>query len=193
MYISPNFITSPIMICAYMYLLFDFFGISFFTGLAILAFFFLLNFFLFKHYRIVSKELLEKTDGRMKLITEVFDSIKILKLYNWENEFKQRIFNAREEEVQKIKKRLMMSTVNISLFWLCPVFVAIGTIGVYIFLEHSFDIATMLIGLALFARLQNPVRDLPWSINALLETYISMGRIEKFINQPEYVESNVVI
>ena len=50
----------------------------------------------------------------------------------------------------------------------------------------------MLIGLAIFARLTDPLGDLPMTINSVIETVISMKRIEKFIRQPERIETNVI-
>lgn len=187
--VSPNTLISPILIGAYIYLLFQFFGLAFLAGIGVMAIFLFGNYRIFKGYRVVQKEKLKRKDERMKVTTETFESIKLLKLYNWENEFKEKIIEARESEMVSTRKQLNLSTTNISLFWLCPICVSIATIGVYQALNSQFSIGTMLIGLAIFARLQDPVRSLPSSINAILETIVSMRRIEKFIRQPERDQS----
>ena len=183
--ISPTTLISPILIGAYIYLLFQFFGIAFLAGIGVMALFLGINYKIFQGYRIVQKERLKRKDERMKVTTETFENIKLLKLYNWENEFRDKIVDARESELVSTRKNLNLSTTNISLFWLCPILVAIATIGVYQALNDKFNIGTMLIGLAIFAKLQDPVRNLPNSINSILETIVSMRRIEKFIRQPE--------
>ena len=183
--VSPTTLISPILIGAYIYLLFQFFGIAFLAGIGVMALFLGINYKIFQGYRIVQKERLKRKDERMKVTTETFENIKLLKLYNWENEFRDKIVDARESELVSTRKNLNLSTTNISLFWLCPILVAIATIGVYQALNDKFNIGTMLIGLAIFAKLQDPVRNLPNSINSILETIVSMRRIEKFIRQPE--------
>ena len=187
----PDLIMCPIMIGAYIYLLFEFFSYAFLAGIGTMLVFFGINYRIFKGYRIVQKDRLKAKDQRMKHTTETFDNIKILKLYNWENQFKRKIAEDWDMELIQARRSLNLSTTNISLFWLCPILVAIATIGVYQATHDQFSIGTMLIGLAIFARLQEPVRTLPNSINSILELFVSMRRIEKFIRQPERDESNV--
>ncbi len=43
----------------------------------------------------------------------------------------------------------------------------------------------MLIALTIFNMLQDPIKSIPYSLNSIYEVFISMGRIEKFINQAE--------
>ena len=81
---------------------------------------------------------------------------------------------------------------NSSLFYLCPVLISIATIGVYQYLNEKFDICTMLIGIFLFSKLQEPLGGLPFTINSVVETVISLRRIEKFIRQPERNENNII-
>ena len=188
----PDLIMCPIMIAAYIYLLFEFFSYAFLAGIGTMGVFFGINYHIFKGYRVVQKDRLKAKDQRMKHTTETFDNIKVLKLYNWENQFKRKIAEDWELELVQVRRSLNLSTTNISLFWLCPILVAIATIGVYQAVHDQFSIGTMLIGLAIFARLQEPVRTLPNSINSILELFVSMRRIEKFIRQPERDENNVV-
>ena len=189
---STNVIIGPILICAYIYLLFDFFGVAFFAGFGVLVISLIVNYFIFRKFRILDEVMLHKKDERMKVTTETFDNIKTLKLYNWENEFKSKIYEAREEEMTQAAGYYRLVTVNIFLFWFAPVLVSIATIGIYQYLNDKFNISTMLIGLAIFARLTDPLGDLPMTINSVIETVISMKRIEKFIRQPERIETNVI-
>ena len=84
--VSPTTLISPILIGAYIYLLFQFFGIAFLAGIGVMALFLGINYKIFQGYRIVQKERLKRKDERMKVTTETFENIKLLKLYNWENE-----------------------------------------------------------------------------------------------------------
>ena len=49
----------------------------------------------------------------------------------------------------------------------------------------------MLIGLSLFNKLQDPIRQLPSIINNIIESAVSLKRIEEYIRQPETLEENL--
>ena len=188
---SPNIIISPIQIIAYSYLLFQFFKFSFFAGLGILIIFFLINLKISKLFHFYQKKILGKKDIRMRRSTEAFENIKILKLYNWEKQFMKQILVARKEEMDAMTTRFNVSTTNISLFWLCPTLVACGTLGLYQFLNNKLSISTMLIGLSLFNKVQSPIRQLPSIINNIIESAVSLKRIEEYIRQPDILEENI--
>ena len=187
---SPNIFINPIQIIAYSYLLFEFFSFSFFAGLGVLAVFFLINLKITKLFHFYQKKMLAKKDIRMRKATEIFDNIKILKLYNWEKQFMKKLLLARKDEMDAMTTRFNISTTNISLFWLCPSLVACATLGLYQYLNDKLSISTMLIGLSLFTKLQDPIRQLPNIINNIIESDVSLKRIEEFIRQPEAIDEN---
>ena len=183
--LAPNACVAPMMIAAYIYLLFDFFGLTFISGLIVLLSFMVSNYFIAKEFRKRQKLMMGKKDQCMKVTTETLENIKILKLYNWENEFKNKILDARRIEMDFMSHRYVMSNVNQTINWLCPTLVSIVTIGFYQMFNDSFNISTMLIGLSIFSKLQGPVRMLPNIINQTLETTVSLKRIEEFLKQPD--------
>ena len=183
--VAPNAFVAPLMIIAYIYLLFDFFGLTFLSGLTILLSFMIMNYFIAKAFRRRQKRMMGKKDICMKVTTETLENIKILKLYNWENEFKRKILESRAVEMDYTDKRYVMTNLNQIVNWLCPTLVSIVTIGVYQLFHDTFNISTMLIGLSIFSKLQGPVRMLPNVINNILETTVSLKRIEDFLKQPD--------
>ena len=189
---APNACVAPMMIGAYIYLLFDFFGLTFISGLVVLLSFLIANYFIAKEFRRRQKLMMGKKDACMKVTTETLENIKILKLYNWENEFKNKILNARRIEMDFMANRYVMSNVNQTINWLCPTLVSIVTIGFYQMFNDSFNISTMLIGLSIFSKLQGPVRMLPNIINQTLETTVSLKRIEDFLKQPDIDKNNII-
>ena len=179
------------MILAYIYLLFDFFGFTFLFGLTVLIIFFGLNYFIGKIFRRRQKKMMAKKDICMKVTTETLDNIKILKLYNWENEFQRKILDTKKIEMDLTSERYNIVVLNQTLNWLCPTLVSIITIGIYQHFHETFNISTMLIGLSIFSKLQRPITMIPDVINSVLETTVSMKRIEDFIRQPD-VNKNLI-
>ena len=187
--LCPNIIINPILIGAYIYLLFRFFGLTFFAGIGVLVISIFINYKTFQKYTEIKKKTLKMKDERMKATTETFDNIKVIKLYNWEKEFRNKIIDARERELISTRKNYCLFMLNNVLFWLCPTLVSIATIGVYQLVYDKFNIGTMLIGLNIFAQLQDPIRTLPNAVSSILETIVSMKRIENYIRQPDRDET----
>ena len=188
---APYLFVSPFKIIFFSYLLFNFFGIAFFAGLGVMLLTLFINLKINNLYGKIQEKVLLKKDERMKITTETFDNIKTLKLYNWENEFKNKIYEKRDEEIEQLKSALYVNIINIVLFWMCPILVAIATISLYQYLTDEFKISTMLIGLTIFGRLQEPIVLLPDGISKFIESRISLARIEKFIREPE-INDNIV-
>ena len=159
-------------------MLFQYFGYSFFAGFGCLTLVFIINYFIYGSIKVNQKEMLKKKDERMKITTETFNAIKLLKLYNWENEFKNRIYDARDNEISTQKKLLILVTCAIFFSYFAPALVQISTIGLYIYLNTYLRIGDILVGLSIFNRLMGPLSSLPWTFNSIVETFVSMKRIE---------------
>ena len=87
----PFLFIYPLQIIVYLILLFHYLGVSFSFGVIPLFMFLIINFFIFKKYANFENELLEKKDIRMEVTTETFESLKLLKMYAWEEEFQKRV------------------------------------------------------------------------------------------------------
>ena len=79
---SPDLLTMPLQIIVFSYMLFKFFGWNFIFGLITLIFFLYLNFKLQTKMKKLMVNQMKVKDKRMKIITETFNSIKLLKLYS---------------------------------------------------------------------------------------------------------------
>ena len=181
---SPNFFICPIKIVAYVYLLWEFFGYSFFAAIFVLIVFFIINYFIFKQYRNAQKDFLSAKDERIQITKETFENMKYLKAYNWEFEFERKISEKRNNELKKLKKRLYITVLNTSLFWLASSLISIFTIGLYQYLNDKINTSALLMGITLFGKIKSPLFQLPQAINTLLEVFVSMKRVEEFLNQP---------
>ncbi len=88
---TPRILIIPFQITTIIYLLFKFFGISFIFGLITMIIFLIINFFMQRKFRLNQKEMLKKKDARMKVTSEMINSLKILKMYSWEEEYLKRV------------------------------------------------------------------------------------------------------
>ena len=187
----PGIIIYPGKIIAYIYLLFDFFGISFLFGLIAFIIMIIINIIIYKLYNEIEQQFLKAKDNRMKTTTETFENIKIIKLYNWESKFKDKILEKREREIDVGIKGIKVAVTNITLFWFTPILVSIVTIGCYMWLHETFTISTMLVGLTIFTLIKEAIENLPDIITSIIDTMIAMKRIEKFLKEKE-INNNII-
>ena len=187
---SPSLLLHPIQIIAYSYLVYAFFGNAFIPGIIVILIFCYIGYLTSRYYHHFQFKMLRKKDIRMKSTTEIFDNIKILKLYNWEKNFTKKILVNRKEEMDRMYYVLLIFILTWFIFTACPCILSCLTLGLYQ-RNANISIGTMLIGLSLFQRLQEPINQLPSILSDFVEATVSLTRIEDYIKQPEVIESNI--
>ena len=91
--------------------------------------------------------------------------------------------------MDQIRKIFNVSTFNIFLLWCAPIMVSTISIGVYQYIETHLKLSDMLACITIFNYIQEPIRNLPWMFNTLMETLVSLKRIE--VNKFIYVHNFV--
>ena len=97
MNLTPELFFVPFQIFIFSFMLFSLLGWVYFIGIIVLILFISTNIFFQQKIKELNKENMKFKDKRMKITSETFNNIKILKLYSWENEFKNKINKARKE------------------------------------------------------------------------------------------------
>ena len=189
---SPDLLTIPTNLIGYSYMLFKFFGFSFIFGIMTLLLFMFVNFLFSKKFKKLQKKQMALKDKRMKKITETFNNIKILKLYAWEDEFKNKIDLAREDELQNLEERFGVQNLNQTIQWFAPVATSVVSIGACQYFHSVLKIEDIMTSLRIFNSLQHPLRMIPGLINNFNEVAISMKRIQKYLFQDEINPGNVI-
>ncbi len=187
-----NLISVPILIVMYNYLLFKFMGISFVIGFIVMIIFFIINYHYRKKFSEYLSLYLKKLDNRMKVTTEIFNNIKAIKLYGWDDIFLEKIQAERIEELSALDKRYYITTISQTLTWLAPIAMSVCSIGLYQYINKRFEVADIFACLAIFASIQGPMKNLPTSFDIVLETLASMKRIEYFLRLPEIQNSKII-
>lgn len=55
-------------------------------------------------------------DGRIRLMNEILNGIKILKFYAWEKAFLEQVLGQREKELKALKKSQILYSISIASF-----------------------------------------------------------------------------
>ena len=185
-------LTIPTTLFGYGYMLFKFFGFSFIFGILTLLLFMIINVLFMKKFKVLFGKQMMLKDKRMKVITEAFNNIKILKLYAWEDEFKNKINNSRENELQCIIEGFNAHNLNNTIQWFAPVATSVVSIGAYQYFHDTLKIEDIMTSLRIFNSIQWPIRMIPGIINNFNEVSISMKRIQKYLFQDEINPGNII-
>ncbi|KNZ48830.1 hypothetical protein VP01_538g8 [Puccinia sorghi] len=122
--------------------------------------------------------LMAAADKRLGLATEVINNIKVVKFFAW--------VVLREAELAMLFKRLLVNIGESTVSFSVPIFVSIVTFYTHTkVLGKSLTAEEAFTALALFNVFRFPLSVLVGMISGLLQSYVSLKRIECFLNEKE--------
>ncbi|KAM5227272.1 multidrug resistance-associated protein 1 isoform 2-T2 [Ctenodactylus gundi] len=130
---------------------------------------------------------MKSKDNRIKLMNEILNGIKVLKLYAWELAFKDKVMAIRREELKVLKKSAYLGAVG-TFTWVCtPFLVALSTFAVYVTVNKNniLDAQKAFVSLALFNILRFPLNILPMVISSIVQASVSLKRLRIFLSHEE--------
>ncbi len=121
----------------------------------------------------------------------MLQNIKTVKFNAWESHFQHKIAERRQEELNFLRKRQILSVLNISSFYVMPMLVCFVTFAVFVGTGHRLEPSLTYTVVLVFNILKEPLKMLPSIIGLGLELSIAMSRIEEFLRQEE-VDPNLI-
>uniref|UniRef100_A0AAR2KFC1 ATP-binding cassette, sub-family C (CFTR/MRP), member 10 n=1 Tax=Pygocentrus nattereri TaxID=42514 RepID=A0AAR2KFC1_PYGNA len=185
----------PFQFALALYLLYLQVGVAFLGGLGVAILLVPLNKFLAARILENNKHMLAHKDSRVKLMTEVLFGIRVLKFYNWEQHFTQKINESRKKELSHLKSLKYLDAVCVYTWAALPVVISILTFITYVLLGNSLTAAKVFTTLALVGMLILPLNSFPWVLNGTLEAKVSLDRIQQFLvlHNQDFTGSLVVV
>lgn len=127
---------SPIMVFVGLWLMYNFIGISFLSGIAVMIATISLTFLFSKIIGKANQEVLKAKDERMKVTQEIFNIIRFIKINAFEKYFWQKLNSKRQNELNLNKRRLMFEILTIFIYWLAPSLILSVTFATYTWLGN---------------------------------------------------------
>ncbi|WAR17124.1 MRP1-like protein, partial [Mya arenaria] len=118
----------PFSVTGTMVLLWHVVGPAVLPSIGIYALFMWFNAFVAKKNRQYEKEKMEQKDARIKLMNDILNGIKVLKLYAWEASFQKQIEELRAKESEAQRKNHMIGIMH-NLMWFTVPMLATVSIG----------------------------------------------------------------
>ncbi|KAL8287275.1 hypothetical protein RQP46_003727 [Phenoliferia psychrophenolica] len=135
---------------------------------------------------------LKKVDQRVRLIQEVLNGIRVVKLYAYETFFKSKIAEIRAEELISLKSIGWARAGMSSTMSFVPILAAVLSFITYSLSGHTLDAATIFASLQLFNVIRQPLMMLPISIAVSSDAYIALKRVTRALLAEELEDGMVV-
>lgn len=141
-----------------------------------------------KNFIHLEDEMMQKRDRRVTLMSQILQSMRLVKYFVWEKEIEKQVALVRSEEVsarKKLAKTEMLSGLS---------FVAISTLVLFVSLTlhvlrgQVLTPALVLTCVSLFGLMQEPIGHLPGVLSRLINAWVSAKRIISFLNADTVTE-----
>uniref|UniRef100_A0A8C9LAS7 Canalicular multispecific organic anion transporter 1 n=1 Tax=Pavo cristatus TaxID=9049 RepID=A0A8C9LAS7_PAVCR len=175
--------SSPLQIIVSIIFLWGELGPSVLAGLAVMVLLIPINGFLVNKSKDVQVRNMKNKDERMKIMSEVLNGIKILKLFAWEPSFEKRINEIRACELKDLLKFSYLQSVSIFVFSCAPFLVSLASFAVYILVDENnvLDAQKAFTSISLFNVLRFPMAMLPLVLSSMVQTNVSKERLERYL------------
>ncbi|KAF9912121.1 hypothetical protein BX616_010415, partial [Lobosporangium transversale] len=178
-----------------LYLLYLTLGWATFAGLGVMILMIPLN----ARLGIIQQRFQEKhmtyKDSRIKLMNELLNGIRVIKLYAWEGTFLQKILSVRNDQELRIMKKLgYISAIQMFTWASTPVLVSLLNFAVYtMVMKKTLTTDILFAAIALFNLLQFPLSALPWVISSVVDARVSFIRVQKFLQSAEVDPDAIIV
>uniref|UniRef100_A0A8C9WBY2 ABC-type glutathione-S-conjugate transporter n=1 Tax=Scleropages formosus TaxID=113540 RepID=A0A8C9WBY2_SCLFO len=161
---------APIEITLCLFFLWQHLGPSALAGIATVILIFPLNGFIAKKRSKLQVQM-KFMDGRIKLMNEILNGIKILKFYAWEKAFLEQVLGYRQKELKALKKSQILYSISVASFNSSSFLIAFAMFGVYVLIDDKnvLDAQKVFVSMALINILKTPLSQLPFAISTTMQ------------------------
>ncbi|XP_068209834.1 multidrug resistance-associated protein 1-like isoform X2 [Palaemon carinicauda] len=175
---------APIIIAIAIGELWQILGPSALSGLAVLLIIIPANSVLANKIKALQVSQMKCKDSRIKLITEILNGIKVLKLYAWEGSFAAHVDAIRNSEIKIMKKIAFIQATTSFLFNTTPYFVTLVSFTTFVMVseENTLNAQNAFVAIALINILNLPLLMLPNTFAHCIQANVSLKRLGKYFN-----------
>ncbi|KAM3964279.1 multidrug-Resistance like Protein 1 [Aphomia sociella] len=185
--------SAPLQIALALYFLWGILGPSVLAGLAVMIILIPVNGLIANRVKTLQIRQMKYKDERVKLMNEVLNGIKVLKMYAWEPSFEDQVLKIRNKEMNVLKQTAYLNS-GTSFIWSCaPFLVSLMSFGCFVLVNDTevLDSKRAFVALSLFNILRFPLSMLPNVISNVVQTSVGIKRLNKFMNSDELDDSAV--
>jgi ABC-type multidrug transport system fused ATPase/permease subunit len=185
--------SAPFQITLCMISLYQLVGVSCFAGVAAMIVMIPINGFIARFMKKLQLSQMQYKDRRSRLMTEILNNMKAIKLYAWGSAFMEKLSHVRNDLELNNLRRIGAAQSFATFTWSStPFFVSCSTFAVFV-LVNDVPLTTDLVfpALTLFNLLTFPLTVLPMVITSIIEASVAVKRLTEFFTADELQEDAV--
>ncbi|XP_068202669.1 ATP-binding cassette sub-family C member 5-like [Palaemon carinicauda] len=138
----------------------------------------------------IREETIRETDRRVGLMSEILNSIRLIKMYAWEEAFAKKIADIRKNEMDKHRIGALLSSTMNTLTPCIGILATIATLLSFTLTGQAVTSSEAFTIFNLFTLMGFTVSVLPYVMRCLAEAAISLSRMESLLNLPEHKQTS---
>ena len=159
-------------------------GPAFLVSVAVMLIFFPLQALITKRLFKMRVRQSELADKRVKLVNELVQGVRVLKLYAWEESLQQRSESVRRDELRHLQRQRMLGASMGTIGQVQPLAITVATFSLY-GATNTLTAATVITALSVFNQLRGPLGFLPMLIQLSVNIKVSLTRMQRVLVEPE--------
>ena len=186
--------SAPFQIVLCMASLYQLVGISMLAGVAAMIVMIPVNGFIARIMKTLQKEQMTNKDSRTRLMTEILNNMKSIKLFAWGQAFMNKLNYVRNDQELKTLRKIGAAQAFANFTWsTTPFLVSCSTFTVFVLTKDQ-PLTTEIVfpALTLFNLLTFPLAVLPMVITSIIEATVAVGRLTSFFKAEELQEDAVI-
>lgn len=179
--------SAPFQITLCLLSLYQLVGLSMFAGLGAMLAMIPINGLIARISKTLQKRQMKNKDARTRLMTEILNNMKSIKLYAWTTAFMNKLsFIRNDQELHTLRKIGAVTAIANFTWSTTPFFVSCSTFAVFVATQDK-PLSTEIVfpALTLFNLLTFPLAVLPMVITAIIEASVAVGRLTDYLTAPE--------
>ncbi|XP_019616414.1 PREDICTED: multidrug resistance-associated protein 4-like [Branchiostoma belcheri] len=127
-------------------------------------------------------QIAQKTDDRIRTMSEIISAMRVIKMYTWEKPFSEIVANLRKLEIRVITKAAMCNGLNMTFSSVSIRMIVFFTFVTFTLTGNQLTAGVIFRSIGLYNILQLAVMTfIPFAITNVSESLVSMKRIQKFL------------
>lgn len=187
--------SAPFQIVLCMASLYQLVGLSMFAGVGAMVLMIPVNGAIAKIMKTLQKQQMKNKDSRTRLMTEILNNMKSIKLYAWSQAFMKKLNYVRNDQELKTLRKIGAAQAVANFTWsTTPFLVSCSTFTVFV-LTNSQPLTTEIVfpALTLFNMLSFPLAMLPMVITSIIEASVAVGRLTDYLTAEELQPDAVIV
>lgn len=179
--------SAPFQIVLCMLSLYQLLGWSMLAGVGAMLLMIPINGFIARISKTLQKRQMKNKDARTRLMTEILNNMKSIKLYAWTTAFMNKLNVIRNDQELHTLRKIGAVTAIANFTWsTTPFLVSCSTFAVFVATQDR-PLSTEIVfpALTLFNLLTFPLAVLPMVITAIIEASVAVSRLTDFLIAPE--------